>query len=335
MSQIKRLTDAQYAQLPNYESKWFKICTSTDQVDHLLIEKSIDKLYSLIKLNSPKKIWLPSPFAGAKKAKEMKNSIFDKIYNIYFDATNSISIHSTPGKVYNEIAGEVSGPLCDKIYMQLIPLLRRNGCDAVGTYHGQHETPLSFFDYARKVLHMNSEKLQPFFDLSQTGWFWAFKDVVVMTERPTILKLDTVNRLHNETDMAIKYSDNFGIFMWHGIQVPSDIILHPESISISQIDKEKNIEIRRIMLERFGIKRFMQESGAKKIGEDCFGVLLKRKIPGDEPIVVVQVDNSTPEPDGTIKKYMLRVPPNIKSPQEGIAWTFGLQKHEYEPIKET
>jgi hypothetical protein len=38
--------------------------------------------------------------------------------------------------------------------------------------------------------------------------------------------------------------------------------------------------------------------------------LLRKQVPDDEPIVYVDLLNSTPEPDGTTKRYMLRVDPN-------------------------
>ena len=50
---------------------------------------------------------------------------------------------------------------------------------------------------------------------------------------------------------------------------------------------------------------------------------------------MVHVVNSTPEPDGTSKKYMLRVPPEIQSAREAIAWTFSLKPEEYTPLLET
>ena len=33
-------------------------------------------------------------------------------------------------------------------------------------------------------------------------------------------------------------------------------------------------------------------------------------MPDDEPIIYADLLNSTPEPDGTVKRYMLRVDPN-------------------------
>lgn len=55
----------------------------------------------------------------------------------------------------------------------------------------------------------------------------------------------------------------------------------------------------------------------------------------DEPVVMVEVVNSTPEPDGTRRTYWLRVPPRTLTAREGVAWTFGLSAEEYAPQRRT
>jgi hypothetical protein len=50
---------------------------------------------------------------------------------------------------------------------------------------------------------------------------------------------------------------------------------------------------------------------------------------------MVEVLNSTPEPDGTRRTYWLRVPPSTRTAKEGVAWTFGLQAEAYAPVRET
>ena len=45
--------------------------------------------------------------------------------------------------------------------------------------------------------------------------------------------------------------------------------------------------------------------------------------------------NSTPDPDGTRQTYFLRVPPNLRTAREAVAWTFGLSGLQYRPEKET
>lgn len=48
--------------------------------------------------------------------------------------------------------------------------------------------------------------------------------------------------------------------------------------------------------------------------------LLRRDVPGDEPIVMVELVNSTPDPDGTRRKYLGRVPPSMRTCWEARNW---------------
>ncbi len=50
---------------------------------------------------------------------------------------------------------------------------------------------------------------------------------------------------------------------------------------------------------------------------------------------MVEVVNSTPEPDGSHRTYWLRVPPSTRTAREGVAWTFGLDSAAYEPLVQT
>lgn len=95
-----------------------------------------------------------------------------------------------------------------------------------------------------------------------------------------------------------------------------------KSIAAADIDGERNAEVRRVMIERIGLERYILESGAKEVARDDVGVLYRKEQVEDEPILTVKVRNNTPEPDGSVKDYFLRVPPTIQTPREGIAWTF-------------
>lgn len=50
---------------------------------------------------------------------------------------------------------------------------------------------------------------------------------------------------------------------------------------------------------------------------------------------MVEVVNSTPEPDGSLKTYFLRVPPAMETCQQAIAWTFGKEANDYRTSMET
>ena len=111
--------------------------------------------------------------------------------------------------------------------------------------------------------------------------------------------------------------------------------MEPGSLLVSEIENERNAEVRRVMMNVFGQDRFLLLSGAKAIHSDDFGTLYRKELPGDEPLVMVKVVNATAEPDGSFKDYFLRVPPHIVRAREAVAWTFGKREMDYEPAVET
>ena len=151
------------------------------------------------------------------------------------------------------------------------------------------------------------------------GWWWPFEQICILTERPRFLSRDADNRLHCEDRAAIEYRDGWGVYAWHGLRVPDWIILKPEEITPEKISAETNAEIRRVMIERYGVARYMVDSGAILVDQCAAdhplkglqGAKLWRKdVPDDESIVMIECVNSTPEPDGHSKIYHLRVDPN-------------------------
>jgi hypothetical protein len=73
----------------------------------------------------------------------------------------------------------------------------------------------------------------------------------------------------------------------------------------------------------------------KLVHADACGQLYRRELANDEPLVMVRVLNITPEPDGSAKPYLLRVPPNIRTARGAVAWTFGLKAKDYRPAVQT
>lgn len=160
-------------------------------------------------------------------------------------------------------------------------------------------------------------------------------NAVFACEKPTFFAVDEGGRMHNATGPAIVFSDGFCEYAWHGIVVEPRIINAPETITIQEIENAANAELRRILIERYGQSRYLQDSGAEQIHEDDFGVLFSKEIQGDEPLVMVRVVNSTPEPDGSFKDYFLRVPPYIETARQAVAWTFGVDEEDYMPLVES
>ena len=205
--------------------------------------------------------------------------------------------------------------------------------------YGQHDVQwLSFYDYFNKVLNLKKEtkKLTGLFELAKSaGWALPHQNICWISERHNILERDENGRLHNLFGPAVVYPDGWSIYAVHGVRLPGWIIETPKKITPKNIESESNIEIRRVMIEKYGQDKYLIDSGAIEISRDSYGTLYRKDISNDEPLVMVKVANSTRESDGKFKKYFLRVMPDIKTAREAVAWTFGMKENEYQPHIET
>ena len=217
--------------------------------------------------------------------------------------------------------------------------------------HGQHQASyLAFCDFFVDALPGTIKPLQGILQVARSaGWWWPFENAVVISERPVELHLDPKGRLHNTEGMALQYPDGFGIWAIHGVRVNERIVMQPHTLTVEEITDEPNAEIRRVMREQYGYDKYLAGVGAAQINtRDKFpdekaylrdlewGKLWRAELPTeDEPLVMVEVINSTPEPDGSNKTYFLRVPDEFQTAHAAVAWTFGLEPHSYQPVAQT
>ncbi len=205
-----------------------------------------------------------------------------------------------------------------------------------GAGYGQHDAHWVAFYGALGQFGADVSQLDGLTEISAScGWWWPFKDVCILTERHSRLARDERGRLHAPAGPAIVYPDGWPVYAWHGVGVAGAIIVRPETITVAQIRHEANVEVRRVLLERYGFDRYVTDSGALPIHADDTGTLYRCELDGDEPLVVVSVLNRTPEADGSRKRYVLRVPPDMTDARQAIAWTFGRQADDYHPALET
>ncbi|MFF5785846.1 DUF6745 domain-containing protein [Streptomyces sp. NPDC012693] len=169
----------------------------------------------------------------------------------------------------------------------------------------------------------------------QTGWWWPYENVAVVSERPVELHRDEAGRLDRGDGPALAYTDGFALHAWRGMPVPAAFLAGLAGLTPERIRKEENAELRRVMLEYYGYERYLTASGARPGHRDETGVLWRIELADDEDVVMVEVVNSTPEPDGTHRTYWLRVPPTTGTAREGVAWTFGLHPDAYAPLVQT
>jgi hypothetical protein len=188
------------------------------------------------------------------------------------------------------------------------------------------------------------------------GFRWMHEEFCIVSDFPEILKVDDQNRPHCDDGPSHRWRDGWELYYIHGVKVTRQIVMYPESITMDQVRKEENAEVRRVMIERMGWDKFCSEAKLNVIHKDT----LTARFPAggfaetvsnimrfhttyregtevaellqssefkdleDRPLKFVRVTDPS-----TGDRYILRVWPENKRAYEAIAQTFGMSEAEY------
>jgi hypothetical protein len=329
---------------------WRAYACATAPADRVIAEQGIRRAYREAGLHEPEQVvWAESPRAAVTLIRQLTDrgpSVREALrtapwalerrrlhaglgaegWAAHWAATGGRLWSSTQSLVdristgvLEDLVGRDTGKEAAKVRLLLL--------DAV---LGQHDAPwLAAFPAHDGPLGALAEVCR------SAGWWWPFARVAVASERPVALHRDEAGRLDSGDGPALAYPDGFALHAWRGMPVPPAFIAELPALTPERIRAEENAELRRVMLEYYGYDRYLADSGARPLHRDETGTLWRIELPDDEPVVMVEVLNSTPEPDGTRRTYWLRVPPSTRTAKAGVAWTFGLQADVYAPVRQT
>ncbi|MEQ9379471.1 MAG: hypothetical protein RJP95_01305, partial [Pirellulales bacterium] len=122
---------------------------------------------------------------------------------------------------------------------------------------------------------------------------------------------------------------------WNGVQICDRIAFDPESITVEEILREQNAAVRGVLLERVGADWFVDHSEATLVDEDqdAGGSRRLLRVPFFENEDYLFIELYCPS---TGHRYMLRVPPDMRTCQQAVAWTAGYSiPTAYRPVEET
>src|SRR5258708_2077799 len=122
--------------------------------------------------------------------------------------------------------------------------------------------------------------------LLETG-VWGtrlFEEIAFVCLRPSSVKVNSNDDLHCENGKAIEWLDGNGFFYLNGVRMEEDQVMTPaEKIDVQEIIKEQNVEVRRELIRKVGIERFIQKSGAKVLDKQgdykLLSVYLSEQVP--------------------------------------------------------
>lgn len=293
---VENMTEEQIAKFPTYVAKWKDIGLATGKCDILESIRWAKEAYKIAAqddatIHEPKYFFGPynNPIEGA-----YAESIIDAV----------IAQFPEPQQAAIEMNRRVT-----EYFSNPDPNL--SGLTISHQIFGSMEASwLAFYDFFGNELPNMEEcaKLNPHIELAKVcGWWTPLEDACIFQHRPSEIHFDEQDRLHNETGPAIAYYDSelCNFYYVHGVRVTKKII--DRDFTAKDIDAETNAEVRRVMIDFYGQQRYIVDSDTKAIHSDEFGTLYRKDVADDVPIMMVEVTNSTKEPDGTYKKYWLRV----------------------------
>lgn len=129
----------------------------------------------------------------------------------------------------------------------------------------------------------------------------------------------------------VTWADGTTINLVDGVELSPTLIAKVKEDPAALL-KVSNVEQRRALLRIVGAKTVVEAVHSKLVGEDDFGKLYR--MPNGTQFVIVK--NATPEPDGSVREYLLGARgSDHKTPRSAVASTWGLTEAQYWPTKET
>lgn len=342
---------------------WWNQCVcGTHSPDKPAVEQAIKTLYSCYSTTVPSIHW----FGGPKE-------LFARLYESGDE--RSLRVVSCSNKDKNSaLAGLIRRRLPRGLpNAELRPLLDqaiRAAHPKIGEWHSPAWSWLlshyfaMYFEFESEVGQESRKEYEALFTIgANASMIVTCEEDCFLVVKPDLISIDNNLRLGSTSGPAMRFSDGFELYSISGVAVDRRLVEEPDFITVQTIDNETNIEVRRVMLDVFGLDRYFDEGNTNLLQQDQYGALYEKVfrrrelsevslrsfsgtlaeevlqqlelIAGEEPLRMLRVMNSTPEPDGSFRYYVLRVPPNMETAKQAVAWTFGLSEDEYDPTYES
>ena len=306
---IESLTDDQKAQFAPWVEKWTAIGLSCEPADRERAEKGIRAHYEVAKLLQPEVIaWVESPMlvsiAGPLAALSVSKGV------------------STADAVSSAVARARAIVATGAAKASEIEAIKSNWSSYLGgSFWAAFPAWATFF---RDVLGVDVP-VGPREDTdSACGWWWPHTQFTIVSDRPQSLHRDGEGRLHSQTAAAISWRDGWSCYYWHGVRVPKEWILTPDSVERSLVLTNQNIEQRRCLAEILGWASVLDQVQTKIIDENSnpsIGTLLECVVEG-EPARFLRVKC------GTGRDFVLSVPIEMRTALQANACSYDVTEED-------
>ncbi|RCJ20517.1 hypothetical protein A6770_31370 [Nostoc minutum NIES-26] len=352
---FQKLTSEQEALILAYREKWKNIAFSTEHINNNASEL-VRALYSLVDKTNPKIIFCNSPYAAINEMLLLSSSHCQLNSNLVDDITKIINVQlhnfwkqTSLKRASSEYLKYLLPNLEDmdlEFYAEhsfnlLDIVLAMNQSELVWQLWSKNVNAvcISPFDwiYIAATFDFFVSELNCYYDskvyqiiqqvLLIGGMIFPFDGFCFVCAHPTKLSFDNEYLLHAEGEAAIQFADGYSLYSYHGVTLPEKYgQLAPQQWESKWLLEEKNAELRRVLIQGIGYSRIIEELQAVELDSWQEYTLLKINSDIDvEPIYLLKMTCPS-----TQRIHVLRVPPDIKSAQDGICWVnWGIAPEEF------
>jgi len=350
---ITSLTQEQMRRFPEFVEKWKAIGLSTEPANRKEAEIGVVEAYKAAGLDAPKIVWCGSPMSqGLVRAivfncvpSEVRSSVrdsvgasvWDSVWASVRDSVRASVWDSVRASVGDSVRASVGDSVGDSVWDSVGASVRDSVRDSVwdsvvASGYGQHDAGwLSFYDYFRRVCDLDeqTQKLLGIWRISRNaGWWLPHKKMCWVSERHNILNRDSQGRLHKDGGAALAYPDAWEIYALNGVRMMREHVMTPaEKLDPKKVLAESNVEVRRELIRKIGMERFMDVCPHKRLN-----------LQGNYELFSIEL---TPELKDTRWLKMLNpsigvwhveaVAPECSTVQQAINWRAGQKETNWEP----
>ncbi len=338
---LQQLTPEQEARLPEIRDEWVKIGLSTEPLDLEPAKDAVCRAYKDAGLEPPSLFLVANDpvecaLMGAtlRSQAQARNQVGDQVGAQVWNQVEA----QVGDQVWNQVGAQVGAQVWDQVRAQVGAQVwdqveAQVGDQVWNQVYGAHDAGwLSFYATWAEFGLPVAERLRPLMDLARVcGWWLPLRQAAILQHRHNILRLDDLGRLHCEDGPAVAYptradGTRLEVYAISGVRVSKAVI--DNAFGIDDIRKEQNAEVRRIMVERYGVSRYAEESGAKCVHMDA--VPISKGMSATMPRALFRFDDGSQwlyGTDGsTTRCYWMPVPSDVTTCREAHFAICGLDE---------
>ena len=230
---ITQLVPEQKVLLSQVQHKWLNIIKQPTEKEKA--KEVIKKNYRYWEYTIPEIIIADSPKSAyqiLQQKKKSKESLGLQIYNLVdkkIEQKLQQQVQSQiKGSLRQELENKIRYPLWEQLYSQFwFPLENR-----IKKQFGKKKQKISFdlaqityacyFEFAQQIeVRFNEANYKLYIQfLENISLYLAFENLAIIIKRPVNVDWNEEGKLHAEEKPAIEFQDGFGIYAYHGIQLP-------------------------------------------------------------------------------------------------------------------